>query len=144
MRQLSLAGLRIELSQTRDPEHHTEVITAGDFDLALGGWYADDPSASTYLTALYASANIPKGEYTAGKSNFGRWSDPQCDGALRALRDDPTNTERIDEIARIVRAACPSVALHHGAASVALGRRIHGREFDALGIPCFASFTMRR
>jgi hypothetical protein len=48
LRQLSLAGLRVELTQTKDPKHHTEVVTAGDFDMALGGWYAGNcPAVGT-------------------------------------------------------------------------------------------------
>ena len=144
VRQLGLAGIRVTVSQTTGPENYAQTMTAGEFDLALGGWYADDPSAWAYLSSLYASTSVPSGDISAGKSNFGRWRDPQCDAALQLLRDDPGNPAHIDAVGEIVREACPTVALHHGAATVALGRRIRGREFDSLGFPWFASFTLRR
>jgi peptide/nickel transport system substrate-binding protein len=144
VRQLAEVGLRVKVTQTTDPVDYGRVMAQGSFDLALGGWYADDPSAWAYLSALYGSTSVPSQGITSGRSNFGRLRDPACDRALEQLRDDPLNPDRIDAVAAIVRELCPTVALHHGAATVALGRRIRGREFDSLGFPWFASFTMRR
>ncbi|MCL3777245.1 MULTISPECIES: ABC transporter substrate-binding protein [unclassified Actinomyces] len=76
---LTEAGLRVTIDP-QESEVVSERATQGDgstYDLAIGSWNADFPSASAYIQPLFASSEIGGGGY-----NISRYSDPEVDAAI--------------------------------------------------------------
>ena len=142
-RQLSNVGFDVQGSLVSDAAAWRDTTDHGDFELALGGWYADEPSLAFFLSALYGSENIPRAGESVIGCNFSRFADAYTDELLTRFRATG-ESETLAAIAARVRLECPVVALHHGATTVGLGPRVVGREFDELAFPVFSSFTLRR
>lgn len=142
-RQLAEVGLRVRPESVPDVAHWREAMSTGNYDLALGGWYADDPSLAFFLSAIYGSENVPAPGTTVMGCNFARWRDQSADRSLAQFRSLGSR-DALDDLAERARAEVPVVALHHGATMVSLGPDVVGREFDELAFPVFSSFTLRR
>ncbi|WP_146155392.1 ABC transporter substrate-binding protein [Enhygromyxa salina] len=139
--QLEPLGIEVKVERAAGPLEWKHALAAGDFELALGGWYADEPSQAFFLSAVYGSESVPRvGVDAVMGSNFARFCDPKVDGLLARLRS--TGEDVLDELGSHLRREAPVVALHHGAMTAALGSRIRGREFDELSFPVFSCFTL--
>ena len=141
-RQLELVGFEIDQGLVPDAQAWRELLVSGDYDLLLGGWYADEPSLAAFLSGVYHSQSAVQNMDSVG-SNFARYADPAADQLLTRYRATGEE-EALTELSALLRKSCPAIALHHGAATVGLGERVIGREFDELAFPVFASFTLRR
>jgi ABC-type transport system substrate-binding protein len=141
--QLAEVGIELSVHQVESPTDYVAQISAGDFDMILGGWTADETSVPVFLDSLFASTNVPSEDGRMPGCNFGRWQDEKTDALLAEIHSE-ASTASVQALLDHLRHECPVIALHHGCIALALGERVRGREFNALGYPLLASFTLGR
>ncbi len=141
--QLAELGLSVEVEMSTGAEDLGRRISAGEFDLYLGGWIADTPDPVDYLEALLSSAAIPgSGPGTANQANFSRWRWPAADGYLRRLREGGNDSDRT-KLLRDVAQQVPVFPLLYGPATAVHSWRLEGFSLSPIGHPSFASMGFR-
>ena len=82
---LKEAGLQVTIEAV-EPDTFTERATKGDgstYDLAIGSWNPDYPSANANIQPLFASSEIG-----GGGVNFARYSNAEVDAAIDRAQAD--------------------------------------------------------
>ncbi len=141
--QLAAIGLEVEIELSTGAEDTSRRITAGEFDLYLGGWIADTPDPVDFLEALLSSEAIPEpGRGMANQANFSRWQWPAADevlGRLRASQDDRDRLKLLRDVAQEV----PVFPLLYGPATAVHSWRLEGFTLSPIGHPSFAEMGFR-
>jgi ABC-type transport system substrate-binding protein len=120
-RQLAPYGVDVQVTQPHSAAETFRTLAAGDFDMAIGGWVADNPDLSEFYESLLSSAQVSRnGQYL---TNLARWSDPATDAALAAFRVDPSPANR-KTITDIIESQAMMVPLIYGASTAIRARRV--------------------
>lgn len=141
--QLAAIGLSVNVEMSTGAEDLTRRITAGEFDLYLGGWIADTPDPVDFLEALLSSEAIPEiGGGLASHANFSRWRWPAADEVLRRLRASQDDHDRV-QLLRDVAQEVPVFPLLYGPATAVHAWRLEGFTLSPIGHPSFAAMRLR-
>jgi ABC-type transport system substrate-binding protein len=120
-RQLAAYGIDVQVMQPRSTAETFRTLAMGDFDLAIGGWVADNPDPAEFYESLLSSAQVSKnGQYL---TNLARWSDPVTDAALAEFRANPTPANR-KVITDIIESQAMMVPLIYGASTAIRARGV--------------------
>ncbi len=139
--QLRAIGVVLETTAAKDSEDYAALIARGEYDLVLGGWFADTPDAVDYLeSTLGSGAIVGAGQVPVAASNFARWRDPETDRLLGEVRSG--NLRCIDEILARVASEVPLVPLMHGPRVIVHAWRVKGYDPDSGGFPDFAAIDL--
>lgn len=138
-RQLGEIGIRIDMVQPRNITEFFSTLCAGDWDLALAGWVADNPDPGDFFEALLSARNIPSnGEF---RPNISRYRSDSMEEALRRHREAPSESHRkavfdilLDEVPVLPIIHAPAVSVH--------SRRVRQTKIPSTGVPVFADFVM--
>ncbi len=141
--QLAEIDLSVEVEMSTGAEDLGRRISAGEFDLFLGGWIADTPDPVDFLEALLSSKAIPGSGYgAANQANFSRWRWPAADRYLERLREGESVSDRAG-LLRDVAEQVPVFPLLYGPATAAHSWRLEGFNLSPIGHPSFASMSFR-
>jgi peptide/nickel transport system substrate-binding protein len=135
-------GMEIDLV-VNGLDEHLRAITAGEHDLCLLGWSADNPDPDNFLYNLFDGDNAVPG--TARNLSFFR--DGQLDGILRWAQESLERERReqfYGEAQRILADRVPWVPLAHSEIVVARRRAVHGLVIDPLSVVRFAGVAVER
>ncbi len=127
-KRLADAGVSIVPLETKTSDEYFQYLSAGRFDLALGGWIADTADPADYFEALLSSHAIDNGTF----ANYSRWAEPATDELLARFRLDPSDANR-REIERVIAEGVPFVPLVHGQSSAVHTRRVRNVMVTATG-----------
>jgi peptide/nickel transport system substrate-binding protein len=131
------AGVTVTLVETKTSDEYFQHLSAGRFDLALGGWIADTADPADYYEALLSSHAIGNGTF----ANYARWNDPATDALLARFRVDPSDANR-REIERVIAEGAPFVPLVHGQSAAVHTRRIRNVMLNATGSMSLSSVVV--
>ncbi|WP_159792324.1 ABC transporter substrate-binding protein [Puerhibacterium puerhi] len=132
---LQRAGLKVAIEPQAD-EVYTQTVTQGDgsgYDLTLGSWQPDFPSANGNIQPLFASSQIGGGGY-----NLARYSNPEVDDliAQATAETDPEKAGTIwSQADRTIAADAPVVPLIYTKNSF-----LHGSKVVNFRIPDFPAY----
>ncbi|MEO8034978.1 MAG: ABC transporter substrate-binding protein [Acidobacteriota bacterium] len=138
-RQLGAYGVQVKLIETKSSEHYHKSLVAGDYDLGLGGWVADNPDPAEFYESMLSSAQVSRnGEYL---TNQARWSSTETDTALAAYRAEPTLPNR-KAITDIIENEAIMVPLIYGASTAIRSRSVKNFHITPSGHVAFAEVAM--
>lgn len=135
-KRLADAGVTLSLIETTSSEDYFELLCSGRFDLALGGWIADNADPADYFEALLSSHVVGNRNF----ANHSRWIHPATDKLLERFRVDPSDEHR-REIEQIVAEEVPYLPLVYGQSCVVHGRRIRNVTVTPTGSLSLVSMT---
>lgn len=140
--QLRGLGVTVETTVSKDSEDFGALVTKGDYDLVLGGWFADTPDPIDYLESTLGSGGIlGGGQVPVAASNYARWSDPEVDRLLGEARGG-ASTSAIDGILARVASEVPLVPLMHGPRVIVHAWRVKGYDPDGGVFPDFGAIDL--
>ncbi|QQM67454.1 ABC transporter substrate-binding protein [Actinomyces weissii] len=137
---LKEAGLRVTIDPV-EPEVWTERATQGDgstYDLAIGSWNPDYPSANANLQPLFASTEIGQGGH-----NVSRYANGEVDAAIReaAANLDPEAAKaQWAEVDRRIAQDAPVVPLAYRRNSFLHGSGV--RDFFVNAYPSYPNYLV--
>ncbi|MCI7458055.1 MAG: ABC transporter substrate-binding protein [Actinomyces urogenitalis] len=135
---LTEAGLKVTIDPV-EAETYSERASRGDgstYDLVIGSWNADFPSAGAYIQPLFASSEIGNGGY-----NLGRYSNAEVDAAIeKALGTLDTADAQAQwvELDKKIAADVPIVPLANRRNSFLAGSGVTG--FSVESYPAYPSY----
>ncbi|MHA7133615.1 ABC transporter substrate-binding protein [Oerskovia turbata] len=113
-KQFSAAGIDATIEQPQ-PAAYQQALNLGEFDLAIGGFGGTGNIYQDFNNLLNSQFATPVGETTS--TNFQRFSDPEVDAALAALKAEPDEAAQ-QEIAyglqQAVYEQLPAISLFYG------------------------------
>jgi len=140
--QLRVLGVEVETIVSRDSEHYGTLLAGGEYDLVLGGWFADTGDPVDYLeSTLGSGAILGSGHVPIASSNYARWRDPEVDRLLVEARAG-AGRRVIDEILARVASEVPVVPLMHGARVIVHAWRVKGYDPEAGVFPDFSTLDI--
>jgi len=140
--QLAAIDVEVETTVAKDSEDYGALLGRGQYDLVLGGWFADTPDPIDYLDATLGSGGIlGAGKVPVAASNYARWKDPEVDRLLVDARG-AAGTRAIDDILARVASEVPLVPLMHGPRVIVHAWRVKGYEPDAGVFPDFSTIEL--
>ncbi len=140
--QLAAINLDIETIVAKDSEDYGALLARGQYDLVLGGWFADTPDPIDYLDATLGSTGIlGAGQVPVAASNYARWKDAEVDRLLVDARG-AGGMRAIDDILARVASEVPLVPLMHGPRVIVHAWRVKGYEPEAGVFPDFATIEL--
>ncbi len=134
---LNRAGIKTEIVPLEE-NAWTDAATgaAGDYDLTLGSWQPDFPSANANIQPLYDSREIGNGGY-----NVSRYSNPAVDAAIKdALQavDPNVAQQKWAEVDRTIAEDAPVVPLIYTKNSFLIGSNV--RDFYIGEFPAYPNY----
>ncbi|MBC8067479.1 MAG: hypothetical protein IAG13_04025, partial [Deltaproteobacteria bacterium] len=142
VRQLRALGIEVHITVAKDSEDYSALISRGQYDLVLGGWFADTLDPIDYLqSTLGSGAILGAGHVPAAACNYSRWRDPQVDRLLLEARTG-AGPRAIEDILARVASEVPLVPLMHGPRVVVHAWRVKGYDPDASVFPDFATIDL--
>jgi ABC-type transport system substrate-binding protein len=140
--QLAAIDIQVDTTVAKDSEDYGALLARGQYDLVLGGWFADTPDPIDYLDATLGSGGIlGAGQVPVAASNYARWKDPEVDRLLVDARG-AGGTRAIDDILARVASEVPLVPLMHGPRVIVHSWRVKGYDPDAGVFPDFATIDL--
>jgi ABC-type transport system substrate-binding protein len=136
-KQLGNAGVLVTLIETASPESYFADLTAGRFELALGGWIGDTLDPADYFEALLSSHAIG----SASLANCSRGRQRSTDEMLGRFRVEPSDANR-RAIEHLIADEVPFLPLIYGQASALHARRVHDVMLTATGSMSLAGVTI--
>jgi ABC-type transport system substrate-binding protein len=139
VRQLAAYGIQVQLIETRSAEHYFRSLAAGDYDMGIGGWVADNPDPTEFYESMLSSAQVSRnGQYL---TNQARWSSAAMDAALAAFRADPSPGNR-KTITDMIESEAILVPLIFGASTALRGRKVKNFHITPSGHVDFGQVAM--
>jgi ABC-type transport system substrate-binding protein len=136
--QLAAVGVTVDTTASKDSEDYGKLLARGQYDLVLGGWFADTADPIDYLDSTLGSSGIlGAGHVPVAASNYARWKDADIDRLLAEARG-AGGTRAIDEIQARVASEVPLIPLMHGPRVIVHSWRVKGYEADASVFPDLA------
>lgn len=137
--QLAMLGVLVDIEPTDAPVNALERAQAGDYDLFLAGWSADNDEVSDFYRAILHSRSIPgHGHEVAVSCNLGRLRSDAVDQQLagEGVRDDAAK----EALERAAAESATVAPLCHGPTVVVTGPRVvaigllPGNTLDLMGV----------
>lgn len=136
-KQLGAAGVIVTLVETKTSDSYFADLSAGRFELALGGWIGDTLDPADYFEALLSSAAIG----STRLANCSRWRHPSADTMLGRFRVEPSDTNR-RAIEHLIADEVPFLPLIYGQASAVHARRVRDVRLTPTGSMSLAGVTI--
>ena len=117
---------------------HLERVKAGEHDIALLGWVADNYNPSDFIRSLISCAGI------TARTNRTFWCSEELDALLNEADSSQDLTDRIalyNEIQSIIAAQLPLLPVASGEAILVARKSIQNIEIQALGGVSFTKVT---
>ena len=142
-RQLQALGIVVDTIAAKDSEDYGALLALGDYDLVLGGWFADTPDPIDYLASTVGSGGIlSSGQVPVAASNYAQWRDAEVDRLLMEAASG-ASTRVVDEILARVASEVPLIPLMHGPRVIVHAWRVKGYDAGVSGLPDFATIDLQ-